>query len=92
MWKHLASLQAGMWINRVASEENIADEPSRQVAAVDPSRPYHDYFLHAREEYSLLRELGAERVDAVIDGVYMNANTWECLSLRSGQGHVMMCE
>ena len=36
IWKKLAELRAGMWVSRVSSKENIADDPSRCAA---PRRP-----------------------------------------------------
>ena len=37
--------------------------------------------VNCREEYKLMRQIGAERVDPWLDNTFMKAQTWESLSV-----------
>ena len=70
-----------MWIERVPTEVNVADDPSRRVA----SRTRWHIALYsvscAREDYALLTRLGASRVEAKLDDVFLAPKAWESLSM-----------
>ena len=63
IWLKLAQLRCGVWVERVPTEDNIADHPSR-------------------EEYALLRKIGAKRLEPRLDSMFDNAQTWEALSIQ----------
>ena len=65
LWKHLLHLNVEAQIQRVPTDDNLADLPSRGC-------------------YKFLQYLGIKRVKARLDQVYLQAQTWEQLSLRTG--------
>ena len=65
LWKHLLHLNVEAQIQRVPTDDNLADLPSREC-------------------YKFLQYLGIKRVKARLDNVYLQAQTWEQLSLRTG--------
>lgn len=64
MWKRFAQLHARVWVERVPTEDNIADLPSR-------------------EEYELLKSLGAKRVPGFLEPIFQDSQSWEALSIRN---------
>ena len=82
IWKKLVELDTSIWIQRVPTKDNISDLPSRW--------PRFEFacllgvsvlcIIH-REEYQLMRHIQAERVDPMLDRSFMEAQTWESLSV-----------
>ena len=62
IWKKAVVLRCALFIQRVPTDENIADLPSR-------------------EEYALLRAIGAQCVPPRMDTEFWHPWTWEALSL-----------
>ena len=83
MWKRLAELRTGVWVERVPTELNIADDPSRSHIE-DISVLLHLVFCFCREDYRLLGMMRrpALRREAHLDNIYWWPQTWESLSLR----------
>ena len=79
IWKHLLKLGCEAHVVRVPTDDNIADLPSRYRAAAALALGLHAYF---RECYRLLRTLGAKAVAPTLQEVYLQAQTWEQLSLK----------
>ena len=80
IWKHLLFLGAEAHIMRVPTDKNLADLPSR--SAPQEACEKCSVSLHARECYQLLEALGMLRVKPILHDAYMEAQTWEHLSLR----------
>jgi len=62
IWLKLAQLRCGAWVERVPTEKNIADLPSR-------------------ESYALLERMQATKVEATLDPMFEDAQSWEALSV-----------
>ena len=54
MWKRLAELRTGVWVERVPTELNIADDPSCVLMQQAFVLLHCVYFLYDREDYRLL--------------------------------------
>ena len=67
LWKRFVQLNVGVWVMRVPTKDNIADDPSR-------------------EDYELLWRIGAARVEAMLEDVFLQAQTWQALSLCGSVG------
>ena len=63
LWTKAAKLGIDLQVERVPSDDNIADLPSR-------------------EEYCLLRSLGAVFEEPLLDKDFWDPSSWEALSLR----------
>ena len=66
-WLHAAKMGVNLWIQRVATEENIADLPSR---------------MPALKRIKLLEEHGAVLVEPLLHDVYKQQESWEVLQHR----------
>ena len=85
IWLKLAQLRCGVWVERVPTEDNIADHPSRYVALDLPFCETCSFVIclcPCREEYALLRKIGAKRLEPRLDSMFDNAQTWEALSIQ----------
>ena len=82
IWKKLVELDTSIWIQRVPTKDNISDLPSRwprfRLACLWGVRVL---CIARREEYQLMRHIKAERVDPMLDRSFMEAQTWESLSV-----------
>ena len=70
----------GLYVSRVASKSNIADDPSRErQVRLPPSMaiPQRTRFPFVR--YSLLASMGAKRLAPQMDKRFMNPKAWELL-------------
>ena len=81
IWLKLAQLGCGAWVERVPTEENIADLPSRLVTVWLRCLCFGLLRGLLREEYRLLLQMGAGRVEAVLDPMFREPQTWEALSV-----------
>ena len=80
IWKKLAQMRCGAWIERVPTQDNIADLPSRCILYGDASRAFP--LQHAREEYRLLRKMGASKVEPIMEGLFADSSAWAALSIQ----------
>ena len=82
IWKKLVQLDTGVWIQRVPTKDNISDLPSRWPPFESASCGAACVACIAhREEYQLMRRIKAERVDPMLDLAFLEAQTWESLSV-----------
>ena len=81
IWRRLAELDTAIWVSRVPTKENIADNPSRFWFCLFILRASASLSFFDREEYALLGEWGAKRCDAVLDPCFVEAQTWTALSM-----------
>ena len=65
---------------RVPTDENLADLPSR--SAPQETCEKRSASVRPRECYQLLEALGMLRVRPILHDAYMEAQTWEHLSLK----------
>ena len=71
-----------MWLERVASKLNIADNPSRYpLENFSHALGLHMFYSSFREDYDVLHRLGAKRVEPRLKPVFMHSSTWEQLSV-----------
>ena len=83
IWLQLAQLKCGAWVERVPTEENIADHPSRSALVCGSLFAFRLALVSPlREEYRLLSLLHAERVRPVLEPMFADAKTWEALSIQ----------
>ena len=75
-------LGAEAHIVRVPTDDNIADLPSRPIPRGGAIQPCMDKPF--RQSYKLLKQLGMRVTAAHLDPVYLQAQTWEQLSLKLG--------
>ena len=74
-----------VWVDRVPTKENIADNPSRCACAyICPctSILYIGFGIFAfvcRESYQILKDMGAKRVVGKLAPIYKKVDTWESL-------------
>lgn len=73
LWFHLAQLKTAVWIERVPTAVNVADDPSRCACDVRVVVSLTSYSM-CREQYGILDFLGAERVDAKLSECYLTPN------------------
>ena len=88
IWKKLTLLDAGVWVLRVPTDDNIADCPSRQVSAMSLNFaldvfPCNILSSTTREQYHLLAKLGAVELPAHLDSFFKNSQSWEALSIKN---------
>ena len=85
LWKHFLELDTEVHVVRVPTDDNIADNPSRYALGRRASRYLRPGLRSAhRESYEIFRAIGDfKRVRAKLDKVYLQAQTWEALSLRA---------
>ena len=77
IWMKLTELGCGAWIERVPTEANIADSPSRRPAMYAIFiRCVLSWSMRCRESYSLMETVGAERCAPVMDGSFMDLRKW----------------
>ena len=77
IWAKAVALRCAMWVERVPTEVNLADDPSRW-------EHHHlcascDQCMTRREDYRLLNALKprqAERVEALLDDEFMSPVAW----------------
>ena len=79
--EHACIASCQVHIVRVPTDENIADNPSRHAGIAIQLRAAETAH-NARESYTLLSRIGAKVVEASLDERYLDAKTWEALSLR----------
>ena len=79
-WHHIARLRAGVFVKRVATDDNIADLPSRLVpcCAVFPCRVRGFVCV---QEFGVLKEKGAVKVPPELSVEY-SGNAWKILQHR----------
>ena len=75
--------RAGMWVSRVSSKENIADDPSRCVAPKNPRLEFVFVSGCHREDYEILHRIKAMRVEPFLDKEFYMAKAWEPLSIHN---------
>ena len=80
MWKRLVEIRVGAWVERIPTEINIADDPSRSERRSLIEVAASDLFLCDREDYSLLAAMKAVRVEAMLDDIFMLPQSWESLA------------
>jgi len=80
MWKRLLELDVNAWIERVPTDDNIADDPSRLVLSILKCQHVLPSHL-SREEYSLLHRMNAKQVEATLDEVFVDPRAWESVSI-----------
>ena len=81
LWKTFAELHVGIWIERIPTKENIADDPSRShtsLVFVSTSLPSN---YSVREDYRILNRLGAIRIEPRLFDVFLQSQTWQQLSI-----------
>ena len=82
LWKVFAEMEIGVWIERIPTKMNIADNPSRQIAVTFCWCSFLYLCVHScREDYKVLEQLGARRVKASLLDVFMESQTWDQLSV-----------
>ena len=79
IWLRLAELGTEIFVKRVPTKSNIADDPSRERSALALRRVA--CFIFTFRRYCLLRRLKAARVEARLDKVFLESQTWEALSI-----------
>ena len=88
LWKRFAELRLAIWVERVPTAVNIADDPSRCLLFLAWLLSLHAciLFMH-REDYFLLESLrGSKRVEAKLDRVFHEPQTWESISVVNTRG------
>ena len=83
MWRKFAELQICVWVERVPTAVNIADDPSRHYICINISCVLACYKNFMREEYGLLESLGATKITPQLDDVFTYPETWEHISWAS---------
>ena len=81
MWKRLAVLNVNVWVERVPTKNNIANDPPRHMCWVSLVCPLRHGCLYPREEYRLSRRLHAKWTRPVFDDIFLKSQTWEALSV-----------
>ena len=71
----------GVWIERVPSKDNIADDPSRCWLIVATICICAWERVCFRRDYHLLGQLGIKRVAPLFDPIFLEPLTWESLSV-----------
>ena len=88
LWKTFAELNVGVWLERIPTKENIADDPSRShsILCICHKNISHTCCLCIfREDYRILHRLGATQVQPRLFDVFLESQTWAQLSIaRSG--------
>ena len=79
LWEHFMKLNMNVWVDRVPTKENIADNPSRFFKALCFALFACVARFACRESYEILRNLGATRVEGKLAPIYRNVGTWEAL-------------
>ena len=77
-WLHVALTGMQLFIKRVATDDNIADLPSRRVCfCAFIGGGMHFVIKCVVQEFRVLVEMGAVEVQAVLHDVYTNPTTWD---------------
>ena len=88
LWKRFAELRLAVWVERVPTAVNIADDPSRCSWSLMWLLCLHACRLCVlRGDYFLLENLrGSRRVEAKLDRVFREPQTWESISVVTRRG------
>jgi hypothetical protein len=82
IWLRVAVLRTAMWVTRVASKDNIADDPSRHSwTSVGHEQVCFELCFLCREYYGLLTRMKAVRVPGVLHASFLDPAGWESLSI-----------
>jgi hypothetical protein len=83
-WTHAALTGMQLFIKRVATDDNIADLPSRLVSSspILVLRKCDRGMLNFLQEFRMLRHMGAVEIAPVLHDVYRRPTTWEVLQER----------
>ena len=80
-WLHAAACNMRLHIVRVATDDNIADLPSRMVGShVLPVLSYHTLVSH--QDFELLKRMGAAECEPKLCEQYMSGDAWDVLQER----------
>ena len=86
LWKYFIELNLGVWVERVASKHNIADNPSRRgaISTLPASHIAQHVTNNCRRSYQIFRLMGnkAQRHDATLASVFWDPAAWGNYSIR----------
>ena len=80
-WLHVPLASMAIFVERVETDDNIADLPSRLVCS-GRFELFRPCFRLSSEEFDTLRALGTEEWAPYMDDAYEDNETWEVLRER----------
>ena len=85
LWKHFLELGTEVYVTRVPTDYNIADNPSRFAQVCGFAKPYtYANVRLCRESYHIFGLTpNAKKVRPKLEKVYLEAQTWAALSLKN---------
>ena len=84
LWKRFVELQVAVWVERVPTNDNIADNPSRYDCPTWLCNRVSTSLFAClfREDYGIMQRIKAKWAVPVLDDLFRQPSTWSGLSLR----------
>lgn len=81
-WLHAAVERLDIHVVRVATDDNLADLPSRQVRILEFRKRFRALFCSSRKEFRALHLCGAIKMQPVLEHGDLQPEAWEVLQER----------